>query len=142
MNHSYDDIMMLPHHVSETRPHMSQYDRAAQFSPFAALTGYENAIKEMARLTDIRMELDENEKCILDEKMQCLMAHFDEYPIVEILYFQPDEKKKGGTYRTITGVVKKIKKYEQMIVMEDDLHIPIKEIAGLQGKLFQDLEEF
>lgn len=107
MTNPYDDIINLPHHTSTSRPRMSTHDRAAQFSPFAALTGYESAITEAGRLTDKRFELDEYVKADLNERLCKLRDHIDEQPDVSIVYFQPDDKKSGGAYITVTGGVKK-----------------------------------
>ena len=108
MNNRYDEIMELPHHVSKTRPQMPLSDRAAQFAPFAALTGYDSAIKETGRLTDERIELDEEALTALDRKYQLLMDTLDDAPEVTIIYFQPDERKAGGQYVSATGTVKKV----------------------------------
>ena len=105
MNGKYDEIMGLPHHVSKTRPQMPMSDRAAQFAPFAALTGYDSAIKETGRLTDERIELDEGALTALNMRYQLLMDALDEEPEVEITYFKPDERKAGGAYVTATGAV-------------------------------------
>ena len=107
MNNRYADIINLPHHVSKTRPQMPIADRAAQFSPFAALTGYDSAIEETGRLTDSFIELDESRKAVLNEKLQSMLKNIKEQPEVAITYFQPDEKKNGGSYINISGVVKK-----------------------------------
>ena len=117
--HDYDDIINLPHHVSTRHPQMSMYDRAAQFSPFAALTGHDAAIKETERLTEDWVELDEDSKELLDEKLQMIREHLDEKPEVTFTYFEPDERKQGGAYRTITGKVIKIDEYEHRILLED-----------------------
>ncbi|MCD8005221.1 MAG: hypothetical protein LUE91_06155, partial [Oscillospiraceae bacterium] len=98
MSHDYSDIINLPHHVSATRPHMSMHDRAAQFSPFAALTGYDAAVKETARLTDQRAELDDDMKEKLSERINLLQENLAAAPAVEITYFIPDERKEGGAY--------------------------------------------
>ena len=98
MNNRYDEIINLPHHVSKTRPQMPMSDRAAQFAPFAALTGYDSAIKETGRLTDEKIELDEEALTALDMKYQILMDTFDDAPEVTITFFQPDERKAGGKY--------------------------------------------
>ena len=108
MNRKYNEIMGLPHHVSKTRPQMPMSDRAAQFAPFAALTGYDAAIKETGRLTDERIELDVEALSALDMKYQLLMEAHDEAPEVTITYFQPDERKAGGKYVSAVGAVKKI----------------------------------
>ena len=106
-NHRYDDIIDLPHHVSATRTRMSMIERAAQFSPFAALTGYDAAIKETWRLTDQRIELSEECRAALDRKQMLLLDHIGDRPEISITYFVPDERKNGGTYVTVTGKVKK-----------------------------------
>ena len=94
----YEDIIGLLHHVSTVHPQMSIYDRAAQFSPFAALTGHEAAIRETARLTEEQAELNEDKKEELNEKLQELMAHAEEHPTVTVTYFKPDDRKEGGKY--------------------------------------------
>ena len=109
----YREIIDLPHHVSKTRPQMPMSDRAAQFAPFAALTGYDAAIKETGRLTDERIELDEEALTALDMKYQLLMDAFDDAPEVTITYFQPDERKAGGKYITATSAVKKVDDFER-----------------------------
>lgn len=139
-NHNYDDIIHLPHHVSATRPQMPLLDRAAQFSPFAALTGYEAAIKETARLTEDRIELDETGKAVLNEKLRLLMERLNERPEIAVTYFRPDEKKSGGAYVTAAGPVRKIDEYERIIVMEDQTVIPIEQIYEITGQLFARLE--
>ena len=116
MKGKYDDIIHLPHHVSSVHPRMPMLDRAAQFSPFAALTGYESAIQETARVTDRRMELDEDAKANLDQKLR-LLEMSPEQPPVALTYFQPDGKKSGGAYITITGVIKKMDEYARVIVL-------------------------
>lgn len=131
-NHKYDDIINLPHHTSPGRPRMSVLDRAAQFSPFAALTGYDTAVTETARLTDRRMELDEYEKAVLDERLQLLQKHLSEQPEVTITYFQPDERKAGGAYLSVAGSIKKIDNYARSVIMTDGVKIPIEEIVGLE----------
>lgn len=136
----YADIMDLPHHVSVTRTRMSVHDRAAQFSPFAALTGYEAVIKESGRLTDKRMELDEDNKATLNERIQLLMEHLGEKPEVTITYFQPDERKAGGAYVQTTGQVKKVDEYESAVIMVDGLNIPIEQIYEIECELFENAE--
>lgn len=134
MSNNYDDIIQLPHHVSKTRLPMSMSDRAAQFSPFAALTGYDAAIEETGRLTENRITLDENEIEILNAKLQTIEEQLDNEPVVIITYFQPDKRKSGGAYVTTTGVVKKIDSYEQVIVLTSGLRIPITEIIQISYK--------
>lgn len=133
----YEDIIHLPHHVSKKHPQMSMQDRAAQFSPFAALTGYDAAVEETARLTDRRIELDEYEVQQLDERIRNLFRHLQEHPEVSITYFLPDEKKDGGEYVTVTGSVKKIDLYERKIILMDGTLIPIHEAIGIEGELFR-----
>ncbi len=135
-SHKYDDIIGLPHPVSAKHPQMAREDRAAQFSPFAALTGYDAAISETQRLTEARRELDENQKVSLDEKMAILLEQLDEHPVVRITYFQADEKKDGGTYRTIEGVIRKVEEYEKRLRMEDGTRIPITDITAMESGVF------
>ncbi len=132
----YDDIINLPRHTSKSRPHMSAHDRAAQFSPFAALTGYDSAITETGRLTDNKVELDEYSKADLNEKLSKINGQIDEQPQVSITYFRPDKKKAGGTYITATGVVKKINPYERTVVMQDATMIPMDDISEIDGAMF------
>ena len=136
-DHLYDDIIDLPHHVSKTHPHMSNHDRAAQFSPFAALTGYDAAIRETQRLTEDKIELDEDEKMVLDAKMQILREHLPEHPRIAVTYFKPDEKKTGGTYITVKGAVKKMDFYQRIMVMEDGTKIAIGQVVDITGELVE-----
>jgi hypothetical protein len=124
----YEDIINLPHHVSTTRPQMSMMDRAAQFSPFAALTGYDAAIKETGRLTDEKIVMDEEALNILNMKFQILARSLDDEPEVTFTYFKPDERKAGGAYLTVSGVVKKIDDFERMIVMRNGTKIPMDDV--------------
>ena len=140
MNRKYNEIMGLPHHVSKTRPQMPMSDRAAQFAPFAALTGYDAAIKETGRLTDERIELDVEALSALDMKYQLLMEALDEAPEVTITYFQPDERKAGGKYVSAVGAVKKIDDFERRITMRDGTRIPMDDILSIDGELFSSLE--
>ncbi|HCX55622.1 MULTISPECIES: hypothetical protein [Sedimentibacter] len=136
MTKTYDDIIHLPHHVSTTHPHMAAIDRAAQFSPFAALTGYNAAIKETARLTDERVELDEYTKGALSDKLQIVSERLKEHPEIAITYFQPDAEKDGGAYVTAACTVKKIDAYERIVVMTDGTVIPIGEIIRIDGQIY------
>ena len=140
MNGKYDEIMGLPHHVSKTRQQMPMSDRAAQFAPFAALTGYDSAIKETGRLTDERIELDVEALSALDMKYQFLMEALDEAPEVTITYFQPDARKAGGKYMTATGAVKKVDDFERRITMRDGMKIPMDDVLSIDGELFSSLE--
>lgn len=128
----YDDIINLPHHVSVTHMPMPVADRAAQFSPFAALTGYEDAIDETARLTQEWVELDENEKERLNEKLQQIRDQLSIHPQVMFTYFEPDQKKQGGAYLTIEGRVKKIEELRGAFLMEDGKEILIESIVDVE----------
>ena len=139
-SNKYDDMIYLPNPTPTCKPRMSLHDRAAQFSPFAALTGYEDAVEETARLTDTRLELSEDMKTILNEKMQMIVDNMDADPIVTITYFVPDKKKEGGAYVDVTGVVKEIDEYERCIVMTDKKKIPIEHIRAIDGTLFNCFE--
>lgn len=130
-NHQYDDIIHLPHHVSSTRPHMSMMDRAAQFSPFAALVGYDAAVKETARLTDQKIELDDCAKEGINDKIQLITEHLGEDFEVVITYFQPDSRKAGGAYVDAAGLVKKVDEYERLILFRDGKKIPIDNVLDI-----------
>ncbi len=136
MNEKYKEIINLPHHVSAARPHMSMIDRAAQFSPFAALTGHSEALDETSRLTDVFIELDEDEKQVLDARIHMLMDFIDEKPEISITYFMPDDKKDGGAYVTVTGYLKRINSLKREIVMSGGEIIPIDCVNRIQGALF------
>ena len=136
----YEEIMKHPHHVSKTRPQMPMSDRAAQFAPFAALTGYDSAIKETGRLTGERVELDEEALTDLNMRYQLLMEALDEAPEVTITYFQPDERKAGGKYVSAVGAVKKINDFERRITMRDGTRIPMDDVLSIDGELFSSLE--
>lgn len=132
----YDDIIKLSHHISKKHLQMSMEERAAQFAPFAALVGYEDAVEETARITTKRIELNEEEKDALDIKLQMLneQIHIQIYPNVTIMYFVPDLKKNGGKYIKISGTVKKIDEYKQLIILDDKTEIPISEIISINGE--------
>lgn len=127
----YEDIINLPHHVSKTHPQMPLYDRAAQFSPFAALTGYEDAIRETARLTDDWVQLSEDKKQELDEKLQQLISEKDRTEPVTITFFQPDERKAGGSYRTVTGQIRKFDMYKRKVFLKDGMEIELEKIVEI-----------
>ena len=131
-DHKYDDIINLLHPVSKTHPPMDILDRAAQFSPFAALTGYEAATKETERLTQQKIELDESEKELLDEQLFRVEAVLKDHPQVTITYFVPDLQKEGGKYHTVTGKVKKIDHYKRTILMENGEVVFMEDILHLQ----------
>lgn len=127
----YEDILHLSHLTSQKHPRMSMADRAAQFSPFAALTGYDAAVKEAARLTDQRIELDEYEKAALDRQLQKILEHREENQEITVTFFRPDEKKDGGAYFSVTSEIRKIDEYEKLLIMQDGTQIPINDIIGL-----------
>lgn len=129
--HRYDDMLRLPHPVSDKHPHMSGLDRAAQFAPFAALTGFGAAITESARLTSEKAELDEYEKAVLNDKLCVLVQNLEEAPTAIITYFQPDQEKTGGIYVTAAGVVKKIDPYTHTVVLMDGKTIPVEDIVDI-----------
>lgn len=126
----YEDIIDMPHHVSDRHPHMSVHDRAAQFAPFAALTGHGAAIAETARLTEEKHELDESQKAVLDQKLMNIMYNADEKN-VNVDYFVADERKSGGRYERFTGRIRRIDEYERVLVMEDGTVIPIDNIQDI-----------
>ena len=130
MSGRYDDIIDLPHPVSQRHPQMPLADRAAQFSPFAALTGLDAALQETARLTDQRITLDEYEQAELDKALQALREAAPQHPAVEITYFQPDARKAGGQYVTSVGHVKRIAEYEQQLILTEGTSIPLTEIIA------------
>ena len=134
----YDDIINLSRPISK-HPRMSLYQRSAQFAPFAALTGYEGQVKETARLTDRRIELDEEMKLILDLKIQVIKEMLSDNPEVEITYFIPDTRKDGGKYETIINNVKKIDSYNEHIIMQNNLKIEIKEIININSNIFKNI---
>lgn len=140
MSTKYDDIINLPHHVSMKHHHMSKSDRAAQFSPFAALVGHGDAIKETARLTIERIELDEYIKEDLNHRLQIVADTTKEQPKISITYFMPDDKKSGGAYVTYSGAVKKIDEYKRIVVMTDGTVIPVDEIINIDGEIFENFD--
>lgn len=145
MNYSeqkYGDILNMPHHVSATRPQMPMSDRAAQFSPFAALTGYDAAIKETGRLTDTKIELDDEELHSLNLKFQFLVEYLEDEPEVAVTYFKADERKAGGAYLKATGIVKKLDDFERLITMQDGTKIPMDDILTIESDAFSSLEQY
>ena len=139
MSGPYDDIINLPHPTSKRHPRMPVHDRAAIFSPFAALSGHGAAIAETARLTERRIELDEDTRAELDRRQAILLGHMDEQPEVTITWFQPDEKKDGGAYLTATGRLKKFLELERLLVLADGAEIPLEDVVALESGIFQTL---
>ena len=138
-NHKYDDIINLPHPTSKKHPRMSLYARAAQFSPFAALTGHEAAIKETARRTDEKLMLSDEVIAEINVKLNLIAETIGTQQLVRITYFVPDNKKAGGAYISYTGCVKKIDEYEHTVIMEDKTVIPIEQISDIDGEMFRDM---
>lgn len=140
----YDDILELPHPVSRRHPQMPLADRAAQFAPFAALTGHDEAIQETARLTDSRVELEEGQKEALDQRLGLLLRRMRENPNLEpevlATYFKPDEKKEGGAYRMVCGRVRKVDEYERSVTWKDGTTLPVEDIVSMEGDIFRDTE--
>ena len=139
ISHKYDDIINLPHHVSKKHPQMSLHDRAAQFSPFAALTGHKAAINETARLTDEKQILSEDVIAKLNEQLQLIKENIGTNQTVTITYFVPDDKKSGGAYISHTGVVKKIDEYNHTVILTDKTVIPIEQISEMQSDIFSEI---
>ncbi len=142
---SYADIIDLPHPVSKRHPQMPLSDRAAQFAPFAALTGHGEAIKETARLTDSFVELDEEQKEKLDKRLQMLFAEIGKDPLreheIKATYFQPDEKKDGGAYVSVSGNVKKVDGYRRQILFADGTALPMDNLISIEGELFKAMDD-
>ena len=134
----YEDIIGLPHFVSKNRKHMSNRDRAAQFAPFAALTGYDDSINEAARMVDARIELSEEEKQDLDRKFMILEESVKDRPEIVITYFIPDKRKKGGMYLSEKITVRRIDCVERVIITTDRKRYRLDDIDDLDGELFRN----
>lgn len=134
MSGKYDDILHLPHPTSAKHPRMPVSERAAIFSPFAALSGHGAAIAETARLTDRRVELDEDTRAELDRRQAVLLKHIAEQPEVTVTWFQPDERKDGGAYLTVTGRLKKIDEVERTLNLQDGTAIPLENVIDLESE--------
>ena len=139
MSGKYDDMIDLPHPTSNKHPRMSIQDRAAIFSPFAALSGHGAAIAETARLTDQRMELDEDTKAELDQRQAVLLEHIEEQPEITVTWFQPDERKDGGAYVTTVDRAKKIDEFKRILSMVGGQKIVLDDIVQIESQLFYDL---
>lgn len=136
----YADMYDLPHHQSPTRPHMSMQDRAAQFSPFAALTGYDEAVKEVERLTEKRRILSDDEKARLDRKLQIVAQTIGSGALFVFTYFVSDERKSGGAYVQYEGRVKCCNSVEQTLILEDGTTIEIDDIVEIDSELFNNID--
>ena len=137
---TYDDIIHLPHHVSKKHPQMTMLNRAAQFAPFAAFTGHDAAIQETARLTSSQRLLDDSDNEILDRKMAIIRSKMAESPTLTLIYFQPDEHKNGGAYKSVTGQLKKIDDYLHTLILSDETTIPISSIFEIEGEIFNKMD--
>ena len=140
MDNNYEDIINLHHHVSKKRPQMSIEARSAQFAPFAALTGYDDAVKETARLTDERLELDDGQKEILNNKLIYILENINLKIEVKFTYFKADKKKNGGKYIDKIGIVRKVDMIEQYVQFIDKSKIDIEDIISIEYTLFNELE--
>lgn len=138
---NYEDIINLPHHTSSKHPRMSTQSRAAQFAPFAALTGYDDAVKETARLTDERIEIDEGLKLLLNDRLQIILNNIKDKPEITFTYFVYDKAKDGGKYITITGNVNKINMTSGYLILTNKTKIPINEIINITGYLFKSVTD-
>lgn len=139
MSSPYDDIIQMPHPTSTKHPRMSLSNRAAQFSPFAALSGHSAALAETARLTDQEIELTEDLKAVLDQKQRILLEHVKEHPKVTVTWFQPDEKKAGGQYITTTGYLKRIDEFEKILRLTDGTKIPLAHVVDIGSEDLRDM---
>lgn len=139
MSGKYDNMLHLPHPTSTRHPRMPISERAAMFSPFTALSGHAGAIAETARLTDQKMELDEDTKAELDRRQAVLLEHIAEQPEITVTWFRPDERKDGGAYLNATGQLKKIDEVKRVLILLDGTSIPLEDVADLESSCFQDL---
>ena len=137
-SHEYDDIINLPHHTSSKHPRLPMSSRAAQFAPFAALTGFEGVIAEKGRLTDVFTELDEDMKAEIDLRLELLGSLVSDSPEATFTFFMPDSRKEGGSYNTVTGRIKKIDDIERIITLKSGIRIPIDSIFSITGEVFTE----
>ena len=133
MSWKYEDMLNLPHPQPRGRAPMSLIDRAAQFSPFAALTGYEETIEETARLTEAPVELDTGSVGELDEALRAIQSRIESRPEVTVRYFCPDSRKQGGSYVTIRDRVRKIDPVFQMLHLCGGQELPFSRIVWIEG---------
>ena len=138
MDKKYEEIINMPHHVSFNHPHMSNYDRAAQFAPFAALTGYDALIKEMARQTNKKIKISSDKAEEISNKLSYLKEHLNEEIAIIITYFKKDKKKEGGEYISINGFIQKIDDYRKTIKINEQT-IKFSDIYDIDGEIFLDM---
>lgn len=141
MSGPYDDIIRLPHPTSAKHPRMPLADRAAQFSPFAALSGHSAALAETARLTDRQIELSDDDKAVLDQKQRILLEHIKEHPEISVTWFRPDEKKDGGQYITTTGRLERIDEFNQVLLLAGDIKIPLIYVVDLSSETLPNMDQ-
>ena len=132
----YADIIGLPHFVSKNRKHMSNLDRAAQFAPFAALVGYDDSIREARRLTDEKVELNDRQEEILNQKFRILEEHEREHPVVTLTHFVPDQRKKGGAYEETEIRLHRVDPVERLLISSDHVRFEMDNILDLEGEIF------
>lgn len=137
---NYEDIIDIPHHTSSKHPRMTIEARSAQFAPFSALTGYNEAVKETARVTEEKIEIDDGLKIVINNKLQIINNNIKDNPKVSITYFIKDKNKEGGEYITIIGTIKKLDSIKELVILEDKTIIPIKDIINITSSLFSSLE--
>ena len=134
---NYEDIINLPHHVSKKHKQMSLEARSAQFAPFSALTGFDDIVEETERITSKKIEINDEQKMILDYKLRVVKEKITQKPEITITYFKLDLKKSGGSYEKVTGNIERIDKYKHMIVLDNKIEIPILDIIEIEGEIFQ-----
>lgn len=142
MQRDYSDIINLPHHQSSARKRMSMLDRAAQFAPFAALTGYEAAIKETARTTEKKSELDEEALIELNRRTLILQGNINAKPLISVKYFIADKKKQGGEYAIYEGNIRKIDNLQHVLVFDDGTRLAMDCVVRIDGEIFKDANDF
>ncbi|MDE6802481.1 MAG: hypothetical protein K2J06_06915 [Muribaculaceae bacterium] len=135
----YEDIVNLPHHVSARHPQMSLENRAAQFAPFAALTGHDAALAETARMTSSRVDLSADQYQTLSRRLAYALS-FADRPEIRITYFRPDGRKEGGAYVTVTGIVRKVEEPYDLLTLTDNTEISLSAITDIRGAIFDDLD--
>ena len=140
MTDKYSDIIHLPYQKSKKRPPMLNSHRAAQFAPFAALTGHGDTLKETARLTDRKIDLDENEKAVIDRRLRLLRERSGQHPHIAVTYFIPDRKKEGGSYATVSGTIKRFNEHERKILLMDGAVIAIDDLLAIESPLFRGVD--
>lgn len=133
----YEDIIDLPHYEPKNHTRMSMKSRAAQFAPFAALTGYDEAVKETARITDKKIEIDDGLKTLLNNRLQILIDNIKSKPKASFTYFVKDKNKDGGKYITIIGSIKKVDKVKELVILENKTSISINDIINITSDLFK-----